>query len=139
MIGNEKRTLYNNVEQKRLWGKQNKPPSKANLHSKKKGIVDVIVTSIERFVDRNVNKGELYKSKEFLPDLAKKLLVRKVILENDDLFEIFRKVKNNTNFIDRMCSYIDSAKNQNLCAEDILNKYTEEDFLGKKLSEFSNI
>ena len=108
-------------------------------YTKKKGIVDVIVTSIERFVDRNVNKGELYKSKEFLPDLAKKLLVRKVILENDDLFEIFRKVKNNTNFIDRMCSYIDSAKNQNLCAEDILNKYTEEDFLGKKLSEFGNI
>ena len=108
-------------------------------YTKKKGIVDVTVTSIERFVDRNVNKGELYKAKEFLPDLAKKLLVRKVILENDDLFEIFRKVKNNTNFIDRMCSYIDSAKNQNLCAEDILNKYTEQDFLGKKLSEFGNI
>ncbi len=108
-------------------------------YTKKKGIVDVTVTSIERFVDRNVNKGELYKSKEFLPDLAKKLLVRKVILENDDLFEIFRKVKNNTNFIDRMCSYIDSAKNQNLCAEDILTKYAEEDFLGKKLNEFGNI
>ncbi len=108
-------------------------------YTKKKGIIDVTVTSIERFVDRNVNKGELYKSKEFLPELAKKLLVRKVILENDELFEIFRKVKNNTNFIDRMCSYIDSAKNQNLCAEDILTKYTEDDFLGKKLNEFGNI
>ncbi|MBR6689049.1 MAG: PD-(D/E)XK nuclease family protein [Clostridia bacterium] len=108
-------------------------------YTKKKGIVDVTITSIERFVDRNVNKGELYKSKEFLPELAKKLLVRKVILENDELFEIFRKVKNNTNFIDRICSYIDSAKKQNLCSEEILNKYTEEDFLGKKLIEFGNI
>ena len=36
MIGNEKQTLYSNVEQERLWGKQNKPPLKANLHSKKK-------------------------------------------------------------------------------------------------------
>lgn len=108
-------------------------------YTNKKGIVDVTVTSIDRFVDRNVNKGELYKSKEFLPDLAKKLLVRKVILENEELFDIFKKVRSNTNFVDRMCSYIDSAKNQNLCAEDILTKYTEEDFLGKKLSEFGNI
>jgi len=108
-------------------------------YTNKKGIVDTVITSIDRFVDRNVNKSELYKTKEYLPELAKRLLVRKVILENGDLFEIFSKVKNNTNFIDRLCSYIDSAKNQKLCATDILNKYTEQDFLGVKLKEFSNI
>lgn len=108
-------------------------------YTNKKGIVDTVITSIDRFVDRNVNKNELYKTKEYLPDLAKKLLVRKVILENNDLFEIFAKVKNNINFVDRLCSYIDSAKNQKICSSDILSKYTNDDFLGKKLKEFGNI
>ena len=38
MTGDEKGILYNNVEQKRLWGKRNEPPSttpKAGLHPKK--------------------------------------------------------------------------------------------------------
>ena len=38
MTGNEKGTLYNNVEWKRLWGKQNETPPttpKAGLHPKK--------------------------------------------------------------------------------------------------------
>ena len=38
MTGDEKWILYNNVEGKRLWGKQNEPPQttpKAHLHPKK--------------------------------------------------------------------------------------------------------
>ena len=38
VIGNEKQMLYNKVEQKRLWGKQNEPPTttlKASLQPKK--------------------------------------------------------------------------------------------------------
>ena len=38
VMGNEKWMLYNNVEQKRLWGKRNEPPPttpKASLHPKK--------------------------------------------------------------------------------------------------------
>lgn len=108
-------------------------------YTDKKGIVDVNITSIERFVDKNVNKNELFKSKEYLPELAKKLLIRKVILENQELFKIFAKVKNNTNFIDKLCSYVDSAKNQRLSPSEILDKYDEKDFLREKLQEFANI
>ena len=108
-------------------------------YTNKRGIADVVITSIERFADRNVNKNELYNSKEYMPELAKKLLIRKVILENGDMFEIFSKVKNNTNFVDRICSYIDSAKNERISAEEILEKYDEQDFLGKKLKEFASI
>lgn len=107
--------------------------------TKSKSIIDKDITSISRFVERNIDKHELYNNKEYLPELAKKMLVRKVINENEDLLDIFKKVKDNTNFIDKICSYIDSASSNLITPSTILKAYDTEDFLKKKLNEFGNI
>lgn len=107
--------------------------------TKSKAIIDKDITNISRFVEKNIDKHKLYESKEYLPDLAKKMLVRKVISENEDLLDIFKKVKDNTNFIDKICSYIDSASSNLISPSKIIQAYDVEDFLKKKLNEFGNI
>lgn len=108
-------------------------------YTNSKAVIDKEITSIARFVDKKLNKEELYKDKEYLPELAKKLLVRKTVKENEELLDIFKKVKSNTNFIDKICSYIDSAKSNLISPNEILKVYTEDDFLKKKLKEFGSI
>lgn len=108
-------------------------------YTNSKAVIDKEITSIARYVDKNLDKDKLYEDKKYLPDLAKKMLVRKVIKENEELLDIFKKVKGNTNFIDTICGYIDSAKSNLITPNDILKAYDEEDFLGKKLKELGNI
>ena len=54
-------------------------------YTNKTTLIDTKITSIERFVSRSIDKNELYEDKDFLPELAKKILIRKVISENPDI------------------------------------------------------
>ena len=108
-------------------------------YTKKSSITNVQITSLDRYIDKNVNKKELYNTKEYLPELAKKMLIRKVVLENGDVFEIFSRVKNNTNFIDKLCGYMDTLKKQELDVQDLTSMYNEQDYLGRKIQELENI
>ena len=106
-------------------------------YTKKDVLIDTLVTSFERFVNRRVDKVELYKDKTYLKDLAKKMMVKRVISENTDMFKVFAKVKDTIGFTDKMASYIEKFSD----LEDIenLEKYNEQDFLKTKLDEFKTI
>lgn len=103
----------------------------------KKAVIDTVITSIERFVNRRVDKTKLYKDKVYLKDLAKKMLVKRVISENPDMFKVFAKVKDTVGFVDKIASYTEKF---NIIQDiDMLDKYDEQDFLKTKLEEFKNI
>lgn len=106
-------------------------------YTKKNALIDTEITTFERFVSRNINKETLYKNKSFLPKLAKKMLVKKTILENPDLFKIFNKVKDAAGFTDKVADYISKLKEIDML--NLLDKYENEDFLKAKFSEFVNI
>lgn len=106
-------------------------------YTNKKALIDTLITSIERFVNRRVDKTKLYKDKTYLKDLAKKMMVKKVITENPKMFKVFSKVKDTVGFTDKISDYVD--KFNNLQDLEILEKYEEQDFLKTKLDEFKEI
>lgn len=106
-------------------------------YTEKKALISTIVTSIERFVNRNVNKIQLYKDKTYLKELAKKMMVKKVISENPEIFKVFSKVKDTVGFTDKIIDYVERF--EDLQELDDLDKYTETDFLKAKLDEFKSI
>ena len=103
----------------------------------KRALIDTTITSIERFVNRRVDKIKLYKDRTYLKDLTKKMMVKKVISENPDMFKVFSKVKDTVGFTDKIADYIEKLNDfQDL---DVLDKYSEQDFLKTKLEEFKQI
>jgi len=106
-------------------------------YTNKNVLMDTVITSIERFVNRNVDKNKLYENKTYLKDLAKKMMIRRLINQNEDLFKVFAKVKNTVGFTDKIADYMN--KFENLEDLDVLDKYEEQDFLKNKLEEFKKI
>ena len=106
-------------------------------YTNKKVVIDTLITSIERFVNKRVNKNKLYENKTYLKDLAKKMMVKKTIVENPEMFNVFAKSKDTIGFTDKIADYIQKFDTlQNL---EILDKYEEQDILKTKLDEFKGI
>ena len=106
-------------------------------YTNKKVVIDTLITSIERFVNRRVDKTKLYENKTYLKDLAKKMMVKKTIAENPEMFNVFAKSKETMGFTDKIADYIQKFDAlQNL---EVLDKYEEQDFLKTKLDEFKGI
>ena len=103
-------------------------------YTKKKAIIDTVITSMDRYVNRRVDKVNLYQDKTYLKDLAKKMMIKKVVTENPDMFKVFAKVKDTVGFIDKLADY--TEKFEDLEDLNILDKYNEQDFLKTKLDEF---
>ncbi|MBQ8043455.1 MAG: hypothetical protein IJ272_04825 [Clostridia bacterium] len=106
-------------------------------YTNKKALIETLITSIERFVNRRVDKTKLYQDKTYLKDLAKKMMVKKVITENENMFKVFSKVKDTVGFTDKISDYVE--KFNDLQDLDVLEKYEEQDFLKTKLNEFKDI
>ncbi len=106
-------------------------------YTNKKVVIDTLITSIERFVNRRVDKTKLYGNKTYLKDLAKKMMVKKTIAENPEIFKVFAKSKDTIGFTDKIADYVQKFDTlQNL---EVLDKYEEQDFLKTKLDEFRGI
>jgi len=106
-------------------------------YTNKKALIDTVVTSIERFVDRRVDKTKLYQDKTYLKDMAKKMMIKKTITENSEIFKVFAKVKDTIGFTDKIADYVERFDDlRNL---EVLDKYEEQDFLKTKLDEFKDI
>ena len=91
-MGNEKRILYNNVEQKRSWGKLNEPPPttpKAGLHPKKvmlciwwdwKGVLYYKLFPENQMINSNKYCSHLDQLKAALKENRLELINRKRII-----------------------------------------------------------
>ena len=106
-------------------------------HTNKKAIISTKITNIERYVSQNIDKGKLYENKKYLPELSKKMLIRKVIMENPEVFKVFSKVKDTIGFADKIADYLLKFKDLENIVD--IRKYNEQDFLKTKLDEFLQI
>ena len=96
MTGDEKWIQYNNVEQKRLWGKRNEPPStspKAGLHPKKvmlciwwdwKGVLYDELLPENQTINSNEYCSQLDQLKAALDEKRPELVNRKRIIFHQD-------------------------------------------------------
>ena len=95
-MGNEKWILYNNVERKRPWGKQNGPPPttpKASLHPKMvmlcrwwfwKGVLYYELLSESQMINSNKYCSQLDQLKAALDEKRPELVNRKSIIFHQD-------------------------------------------------------
>ena len=95
-MGNEKWILYNNVEQKRSWGKRNKPPPttlKAGLHPRKvtlyiwwdwKGVLCYELLPEKQTINSNKYCSQLDQLKAALDEKRPELVNRKRIIFHHD-------------------------------------------------------
>lgn len=106
-------------------------------YTNKKFVINTIITSFERFVNQRVDKTKLYDNKTYLKDLAKKMMIKKNISENPEMFKVFAKSKDTIGFTDKIADYV--TKLDTMQELDVLDKYQEQDFLKAKLNEFKDI
>lgn len=99
------------------------------------GMINTQITTINRFCDKNVSKKELYENKDFLPEMARKFIIKKCIEDNKEEFKIFRKVKNTQGFIDKMSKLFGILDLEDINEDDICNLTQDNEFLKLKFNE----
>lgn len=105
----------------------------------KEHITNVKINTISRYIENNLDYANLYNNKEYMPDMAKKMYIKKRISEFNNEFKIFSKLKNNNQFISMLYNYFNIFENQNIDLNEIQHKYIQEDFTKAKLKEIVNI
>lgn len=108
-------------------------------YTKNRGMINTKITTLKRFAKQNVNKKELYGAKEFLPETAKMFVIKKCIDDNDELFNIFRKVKNTQGFVDKMYKLINVFDSEEISEQQIAKFCNNNDFLAIKFKEIYDI
>lgn len=108
-------------------------------YTQNSGMIKTNITTIKRYVDSQLNTKELYETKEFLPDMSKKYIIKKCILENDKYFNIFKKVKNTEGFIDKLSTFMNALESDKLCQDTLDTVLNGKDFLSLKFKEIYDI
>ncbi len=98
-------------------------------------ISNIEITTISRFVTKELQKIGHAFNKEYLTENAKRLYVKKIVAENKSDLEIFSKVANTPSFIDMLISYGEHIKRQEITLEDINKVEGLEPLSKKKLEE----
>ncbi|MDD2628379.1 MAG: hypothetical protein PHR25_04405 [Clostridia bacterium] len=98
-------------------------------------ISNVEITSISRFITKELQKSGHTFNKEYLTEGAKRLYVKKIVSENKSDLEVFSKVADTPSFIDMLISYGEHIKKQEITLEDIKKVEGLETISKKKLEE----
>jgi len=108
-------------------------------YTKNLGMINTKITTLKRFAKQNINKKELYGLKEFLPETAKMFVIKKSLNDNEELFNIFRKVKNTQGFVDKMYKLFNIFDSEGISEELVTNFCGNNDFLAIKFKEIYEI
>lgn len=108
-------------------------------YTKNLGMINTKITTLKRFSKQNINKKELYGTKEFLPETAKMFVIKKCINDNEELFNIFRKVKNTQGFVDKMYKLFNIFDTEGISEELVTEFCGNNDFLSMKFKEIYEI
>lgn len=107
------------------------------------GMIGTKVTDINTFISNVLSEYNINSLKPLLPDMAKKMCVKKCIRENEDIFKLYKTVKDTSGFVDTIYNYILKIESEN--SFESINE-TNEDFsmfddgiLKEKLKEIYKI
>ena len=105
----------------------------------KDGIINVDITTISEFVSEYLEKNKIVSPK-VISNIDKKIIMNKVIEENGDIFEIYKKSKNFSGFTSSMQIYMDLIKKSGITKDVINNLDSSKDYLTiSKLKEIYNL
>lgn len=105
----------------------------------KPGMIDVNLTTIDSYIkdflsEYNVNNEDMHISK-----LDRKLILTKIMLENPNLFKMFKKVKNKEGFLENLNIYMDIFKKEDIKVDMVNNLELSNKLLEYKLKEITNV
>lgn len=101
------------------------------------GMLNTKITTVSRFAEQSITKIE--SDKRLLPDMSKRFILKKCILDNPDAFKIFNKVKNTEGFTDELYKIIQLFDMKELDGEILDKIYSANNFLSKKFKEIYDI
>jgi len=105
----------------------------------KPGIIDVNVTTISSYIKDFLSQYNINHQDKYISKLDRKLILTKIILENPNLFNMFKKVKNKEGFLENLNIYMDIFKKEDINIEDIKNLELPDKLLEYKLKEITNV
>lgn len=103
------------------------------------GIIGVDITTISSFVLQQLKKNNLNFESNKLSKVDKKLLLARTIIENEDIFDMFSKVKLKQGFLDNLYIYMDIFKKENINSKELESVVLNDKILDKKLKEIVKV
>ncbi|MBR1883616.1 MAG: PD-(D/E)XK nuclease family protein [Clostridia bacterium] len=109
-------------------------------YQKKDGILNINFTTISEFVSEYIEKHHLDKDLSYISKTDRKIIMNKIISENSDIIELFKKSKNAAGFASVMQIYMDLFKKGEIKKEDIDSLDEEKNpLISMKLKEIYGI
>lgn len=105
----------------------------------KLGIIDLNVTTISSYIKDFLNQYNINHEDKFISKLDRKLILTKVMLENPNLFNMFKKVKNKEGFLENLNIYMDIFKKEDINIDEINKIELPNKLLEYKLKEITNV
>lgn len=103
------------------------------------GIIGVNVTTIGEFVSNIMKSLNLHFDDNFISKFDKKIVLTQVVRENEELFKVFKKVRNKQGFFDMLSIYMDIFRKENIDVEKINGLSLKNKSLENKLKEICKI
>ncbi len=105
----------------------------------KSGIIDVNVTTIGSYIKDFLNEHNINNEDKSISKLDRKLILTKIILENPNIFNMFKKCKNKEGFLENLNIYMDIFKKEDINIEEINKLELTDKLLEYKLKEITSV
>jgi ATP-dependent helicase/nuclease subunit B len=105
----------------------------------KSGIIDVNVTTISSYIKDFLNQYNINNQDKSISKLDRKLILTKIMLENPNIFNMFKKVKNKEGFLENLNIYMDIFKKEDINIDEINKLELPNKLLEYKLKEITNV
>ena len=103
------------------------------------GIIGVDITTISEYIASFLKKRNIHFDEKYISKLDKKIILTQVINENQDIFKVFKKVKNKEGFLDFLNIYMDLFRKENLDIEKVYKLNLKEKIVENKLKELTKV
>ena len=108
-------------------------------HIKSDGIIGVDITTISEYTAEFLKSKNIHFDENYISKLDKKIILTQVINENEDLFKVFKKVRNKDGFLDFLNIYMDLFRKENLDVNKVYELDIKEKIVESKLKELASI
>lgn len=108
-------------------------------HIKSDGIIGVDITTISEYTAEFLKSKNIHFDENYISKLDKKIILTQVINENEDLFKVFKKVRNRDGFLDFLNIYMDLFRKENLDVNKVYELDIKEKIVESKLKELASI
>lgn len=105
----------------------------------KPGMIDVNLTTIDSYIKGFLAQYNINHEDKHISKLDRKLILTKIMLENPNLFNMFKKVKNKEGFLENLNIYMDIFKKEDINVDEIDKLEISHKLLEYKLKEITNV